>query len=60
MGCWKLVNAAPGKPWQLYDLETDGGETQDLAARQPEQVREMSKRFEAWRVHVGDRSKTGG
>jgi len=35
MGRWKLV-AARGKPWELYDLESDRTETHNLAGRQPD------------------------
>jgi len=52
-GRWKLVNRERGAAWQLYDLETDGTETTDLSAEQPERVREMSQRFEQWRKRVG-------
>lgn len=34
-GKWKLV-AAESKPWELYDLDTDRGETNDLAATHPD------------------------
>ncbi len=37
-GSWKLVCAAPP---QLYNLTEDLGETQDLAAAQPERVKEL-------------------
>ncbi len=40
VGDWKLV-AAKGESWQLYDLSKDRGESQDLAARHPEKVREL-------------------
>lgn len=52
-GRWKLV-AVHGKPWELYDLETDRTEQKDLAARMPEKVRELSATWDAWakRTHV--------
>lgn len=40
VGDWKLV-ALKGGPWELYDLSRDRGETDDLAARMPEKVREL-------------------
>jgi len=39
-GDWKLV-AAKGDPWELYDVSKDRGESHNLAAEQPERVREM-------------------
>lgn len=47
-GKWKLVNAAPGRPWELYDLEADGGETRDLASQHPDQVKDLTAKWQAW------------
>jgi arylsulfatase len=44
IGDWKLV-AANGDPWELYDLKTDRAEQHNLAAQQPDKVKELS---EAW------------
>jgi arylsulfatase A-like enzyme len=52
MGRWKAVRPRGGGPWQLYDLEADGTETVDLAARQPERTEELAARFEEWRKRV--------
>ena len=48
VGDRKLV-AAKGQPWELYDLATDRTETRDLAAQQPEKVRELAGRWQ--RMH---------
>jgi len=40
---WKLVD---GK--ELYDLESDPGETKDVAAEHPEIVARLRKEYEAW------------
>lgn len=43
-GKWKLVYLpAPNGPatWQLYDLDTDPGETSDLAKHQPDKLAEL-------------------
>ena len=55
MGPWKLVRARDNEPWELYDLEKDGGETSDLASQFPERVVEMTTRYEEWRKKVGAR-----
>jgi arylsulfatase len=47
-GKWKLVAKGPDGPWELYDLETDRTELHDLAAKQPERVKEMVAKWEAW------------
>jgi arylsulfatase len=50
---WKLVAKHPG-PWELYNLDSDRGESHDLAASQPERVRDLAARWQAWaeRSHV--------
>lgn len=42
IGAWKLVAAGNDAPWELYDLSTDRGETKNLAAQQPEKVKELA------------------
>jgi arylsulfatase len=42
VGDWKLV-AAKDEPWELYDLSRDRGESQNLAERYPDKVRELEK-----------------
>lgn len=47
-GPWKLVRVAPeGKP-ALHDLSTDPGEQRDLAAEQPERVRQLQALYDRW------------
>jgi arylsulfatase A-like enzyme len=42
------VGATPDKfPWELYDLKNDWTQSEDLAARNPEKVKELEKIF--WR-----------
>ena len=38
MGKWKAVRLKPGEPLELYDLETDGHETRNVAASNPDVV----------------------
>lgn len=39
---YKLVSAGKDGPWELYHLATDRGETNNLAAKEPERVEAMS------------------
>lgn len=44
VGDWKLVSAAKqGGDWELYNLKADRSETRNLAAEQPDKVRELSE-----------------
>jgi arylsulfatase len=54
MGPWKLVAKSPAGPWELYDLDADRSEMNDLARQQPDRVNDMVARWEAWakRAHV--------
>jgi arylsulfatase len=51
-GRWKLVSAHGG-PWELFDLEADRSELTDLAAKQPERVKELAARYDAWAKRCG-------
>jgi arylsulfatase A-like enzyme len=46
-GKWKLV-AKEKQPWELYDMEADRTETNDLSARHPERVRKLAAQWDAW------------
>jgi arylsulfatase A-like enzyme len=48
-GSWKLLRNDPYSPFELYDLDSDPGETTDVAAQHPDRVRELS---EVLREHV--------
>ncbi len=62
VGAWKLHVARHG--WwdrtrpiapELYDLESDPGESRDLAAEYPQRVRALEKRIEAWEASATQR-----
>ena len=66
MGDWKLVRLGRNGPWELYDLKADRTEQRDLAAAQPERVKELAAKWDAWaeRAQVkpypaGDPADTG-
>ena len=46
VGDWKIVAAGKDAPWELYDLRTDRAESVNLAAKQPERVKEMAATWE--------------
>ena len=54
VGDWKLVSKHPGD-WELYDIAADRTEMHDLATQEPERVKEMSSKWEAWASRVGVR-----
>ena len=51
-GDWKLVWGASEKRWELYDLQADRSETDNLAEKLPERVMAMARDWEAWRKKV--------
>ena len=52
LGKWKLVSRHPG-PWELYDMENDRTELNDLATKNPEQVKELSSLYNQWAQRCG-------
>jgi arylsulfatase len=52
-GKWKLVSTFPSYTWELYDLETDRGETTDVAAKFPAVVNELSVEYFQWAERTG-------
>lgn len=58
-GKWKLVSEYPGSwssvrsyptkgKWELYDMNTDRTEMDDLAGQMPELVKELSQQWQSW------------
>jgi arylsulfatase len=58
IGAWKLVKRYP-RDWELYDMNADRTELNDLAAREPARVRDMAAQYDAWAKRCGvlDREK---
>lgn len=44
----KLVRKGANGPWELYDMEGDRTELNDLAAKRPERVQELAAEWLAW------------
>lgn len=52
-GKWKLVSDYEKNKWELYDLETDRGETTDVSAENPQVVRELAFDYVQWAARTG-------
>ena len=52
IGKWKLVRKYPD-PWELYDMELDRTELNDVAAQHPDRVKDMLVQYEAWAARCG-------
>lgn len=52
-GKWKAVQPRAGGRWQLFDLDADGTETNDVADQEPDVLKELTSQFEVWRSRVG-------
>ncbi|MBC5764657.1 arylsulfatase [Ramlibacter albus] len=52
IGNWKLVRKYPD-PWELYDLEQDRTELNDVAAQHPDRVKDMLAQYQAWAARCG-------
>jgi arylsulfatase len=48
VGDMKLVRMGSKGTWELYDLKTDRTEQHDLAPSRPDQVKELSEKWEIW------------
>jgi arylsulfatase len=51
-GKWKLV-AERGRDWELYNLEEDRTEMNDVLEQYPERVADMKKKYDAWAGRIG-------
>ena len=51
-GKWKLV-ALKGEAWELYDLEKDRSETNDISKLYPEKVKELEELHNKWAEKCG-------
>lgn len=48
MGDWKIVREKPDRPWQLFNLELDPGETSDRAGTNPAMKEELIREYDRW------------
>lgn len=49
-GKWKLVAKGARGPWELYDIEADRTELNDLAQAHPERAKKMADQWETWAI----------
>ena len=47
-GKWKLVAKGKDGAWELYDMDADRTEMNDLAAKDPERVKTMAAHWQEW------------
>ena len=52
-GKWKLVWDVEQKRWELYDLEADRTETNDLASQLPGKLKELAAAYDRWAEATG-------
>lgn len=52
VGKWKLVRKYPD-PWELFDMDADRTEMNDLAAEHPERVHDMVAQYQEWAKRCG-------
>lgn len=52
-GKWKLESHYPSYAWELYDLETDRGETKNVAAQNHDIVSQLSEKYFEWAKNTG-------
>jgi len=52
-GNWKIVSTYPAYKWELYNLETDRGETSDVAGAHSDIVNELAADYVKWADNTG-------
>ncbi len=48
-GEWKLVRWGMESEWDLYNLNSDPTEKQNMATEYPEKVHELEQKFQEWK-----------
>jgi len=55
-GKWKLVATKKGD-WELYDMEADRTELDDLSEKLPEKTKELYELYDAWAARTGAKAR---
>jgi arylsulfatase A-like enzyme len=51
-GKWKAIKPSGSRPWSLYDLSTDIGESADRTSEHPEIARTLIDEYDNWRASM--------
>jgi arylsulfatase A-like enzyme len=51
-GRWKLVAESQRRPWELYDMEFDRTEINDLATKYPEILEDLGQKYQKWAIRA--------
>jgi arylsulfatase A-like enzyme len=54
---YKIVKEGLDQPWELYNIENDPTETENLSETNAEKVKEMEQLFNDWKSTLPDYSK---
>jgi arylsulfatase A len=57
-GDWKMIEFYETGRRELFDLKNDARESRNLAAQQPERLKELAAKLDAWRKTVGAQTMT--
>jgi arylsulfatase A-like enzyme len=57
-GDWKLIEQFEDGSVELFNLAHDVGETNNLAAQEPNRLHDLQSKLQSWRVRVGARMPT--
>ena len=57
-GDWKLIHYYEGNRLELFNLQNDPGETNNLAAAQPARAQALRGKLDAWRKAVDAKAPT--
>ncbi len=52
IGKWKLVAKGANGKWELYDLDADRSELNDLSEEHPDRATEMANKWETWAIEA--------
>lgn len=52
IGKWKLVAKGANGPWELYDLDEDRSELNDLSEKHSDRTKDMVGKWEAWAIEA--------
>jgi arylsulfatase A-like enzyme len=58
-GQWKAVFPAPNGPWELYDMQSDPTELNNIATSDPVRLAALQKKWLGWSARVGAKVPNG-